>query len=80
VTTSARVTVKWDLKALPNYVDKAERKRREAGLCIKCRNSGHTIKDCKVGWKVPTIKEEKAKCPNLDKGTQGWHLRLYNAI
>jgi hypothetical protein len=62
VTTSAPVTVKRDLKALPNYVDEAERKRRrDVGLCIKCGNSGHNIKDCKVGWRVPKAKEEKAK-------------------
>jgi hypothetical protein len=62
VTTPAPVTIKRDLKALPNYVDENERKRRkDAGLCIKCGNSGHTIKDCKVGWKVPKAKEEKAK-------------------
>jgi hypothetical protein len=62
VTTSAPVTVKRDLKALPNYVDETEHKRRkEAGLCIECRNPGHTIKDCKVGWKVPKAKEEKVK-------------------
>jgi hypothetical protein len=46
-STNTTVTVKRDLKALPNYVDETERKRRkEAGLCIKCGNSGHTIKDC----------------------------------
>jgi hypothetical protein len=63
VTTLTPVTVKRDLKALPNYIDEAERKRRrEAGLCIQCGNSGHTIKDCRVGWKVPAkAKEEKGK-------------------
>jgi hypothetical protein len=62
VTTSAPVTVKQDLKTLPNYVDEAERKRRrDTGLCIKCGNSGHAIKECKVGWKGPKAKEEKAK-------------------
>jgi hypothetical protein len=62
VTTPAPVTIKRDPKALPNYVDEAERKRRrEAGLCIKCRATGHTIKDCKVGWKPAKAKEEKGK-------------------
>jgi hypothetical protein len=62
VTTSVPVLVKRDLKALPNYVDEVERKRRkEAGLCIKCGNAGHSIKECKVGWKVPKSQEEKAK-------------------
>jgi hypothetical protein len=43
-------------------VDEAERKRRrEAGLCIKCGTAGHTIKDCKVGWKPAKVKEEKGK-------------------
>jgi hypothetical protein len=61
-STNTMVTVKRDIKALPNYVDETERKRRrEAGLCIKCGNSGHTIKDCWVGWKVPKAKEEKGK-------------------
>jgi hypothetical protein len=50
ITTPMPVTVKRDPKALPNYVDEAERKRRrESGLCIKCGAAGHTIKDCKVG-------------------------------
>jgi hypothetical protein len=62
VNILAPVTVKRDLKALPNYVDEVKRKRRkEAGLCIKCGNWGHTIKDCRVGWKVPKTKEEKVK-------------------
>jgi hypothetical protein len=62
VTTSSPVTVKRDPKALPNYVDETERKRRrEAGLCIKCGTAGHTIKDCKMGWKPAKVKEEKGK-------------------
>jgi hypothetical protein len=62
VTTPATVTVKRDIKTLPNYVNETERKwRREAGLCIKCGNPGHTIKDCKVGWKPAQVKEEKGK-------------------
>jgi hypothetical protein len=62
VTAPATMTVKRDPKALPNYVDEAERKRRrEGGLCIKCGATGHTIKDCKVGWKPAKVKEEKGK-------------------
>jgi hypothetical protein len=62
VTTPATVTVKREVKSLPNYVDETERKRRrEAGLCIKCGNTGHTIKDCKVGWKPVKGKEEVGK-------------------
>jgi hypothetical protein len=62
VTNPATVTIKRDIKTSPNYVDKTERKRRqEAGLCIKCGATGHTIKECKVGWKPAKIKEEKGK-------------------
>jgi hypothetical protein len=62
VTAPTTVTVKREVKSLPNYVDEAERKRRrEAGLCIKCGNTGHTIKDCKVGWKPAKGKEEIGK-------------------
>jgi hypothetical protein len=62
VTTPATVTVKRDIKTSPNYVDETERKRRrEAGLCIKCGNPGHTIKDCKVGWKPAKTREENGK-------------------
>jgi hypothetical protein len=67
-STNTMVTVKRDIKTLPNYVDETERKRRrEAGLCIKCGNSGHTIKDCRVGWKVPKAKEEKGKIAEEEK-------------
>jgi hypothetical protein len=37
------------------------KRRREAGLCIKCDATGHTIKDCKIGWKPAKVKEEKGK-------------------
>jgi hypothetical protein len=70
-STNTMVTVKRDIKALPNYVDETERKRRrEAGLCIKCGNSGHTIKDCRVGWKVPKAKEEKGKVAEEEKSEE----------
>jgi hypothetical protein len=82
VTTPTTVTIKKDPKALPNYVDEVERKwRREGGLCIKCGASGHTIKDCKVGWKPAKAKEEKGKVTEeeekseLDLGKEwGWVL------
>jgi hypothetical protein len=62
VTTPSTVTIKKDIKTLPNYIDKVERKRRrEGGLCIKCGAMGHTLKDCKVGWKPAEVKEEKGK-------------------
>jgi hypothetical protein len=71
ISTPAAVTVKRDVKALPNYVDKTERKRRrEAGLCIKCGLTGHTIKDCKVGWKPPKAKEEKGKAAEEEKSDE----------
>jgi hypothetical protein len=71
VSTPAAVTVKRDVKALPNYVDETERKRRrEAGLCIKCGLTGHTIKDCKVGWKPPKAKEEKGKIAEEEKSEE----------
>jgi hypothetical protein len=70
-STNTTVMVKRDIKALPNYVDETERKRRrEAGLCIKCGNSGHTIKDCRVGWKVPKAKEEKGKIAEEEKSEE----------
>jgi hypothetical protein len=54
--------VKKDPKSLPNYVEESElKRRREGGLCIKCGAAGHTIKDCKVGWKPAKVKEEKGK-------------------
>jgi hypothetical protein len=78
------VTVKRDPKALPNYVDETERKqRREGGLCIKCGASGHTIKDCKVGWKPTQVKdakgkvaEEEVKSEDSDSGTECSRLLL----
>jgi hypothetical protein len=69
---AATLTVKRDPKALPNYVDEAERKRRrEGGLCIKCGASGHTIKDCKVGWKPAKAKEEKGKVAEEEEKSEG---------
>jgi hypothetical protein len=71
ISTPAAATVKRDVKALPNYVDEAERKRRrEAGLCIKCGLAGHTIKDCKVGWKPAKAKEEKGKIGEEEKSEE----------
>jgi hypothetical protein len=71
ISTPAAVTVKRDVKALPNYVDETERKRRrEAGLCIKCGLAGHTIKDCKVGWKPAKAKEEKGKIVEEEKSEE----------
>ncbi|QRW26329.1 Retrotransposon-derived protein PEG10 [Rhizoctonia solani] len=52
-TTTTRVRLSED----PNYVTPEERDRRRAlGLCVKCSQKGHGIKQCPNGWKA-TIKE-----------------------
>ncbi|KAF8693024.1 hypothetical protein RHS03_08515, partial [Rhizoctonia solani] len=52
-TTTTRVRLSKD----PNYVTPEERDRRRAsGLCVKCGQKGHGIKQCPNGWKA-TIKE-----------------------
>ncbi|KAF8698922.1 hypothetical protein RHS03_07489, partial [Rhizoctonia solani] len=52
-TTTTRVCLSED----PNYVTPEERDRRRAsGLCVKCGQKGHGIKQCPNGWKA-TIKE-----------------------
>ncbi|KAF8748751.1 hypothetical protein RHS01_10605 [Rhizoctonia solani] len=52
-TTTTRVCLSED----PNYVTPEERDRcRASGLCVKCGQKGHGIKQCPNGWKA-TIKE-----------------------
>ncbi|KAF8756476.1 Retrotransposon gag protein [Rhizoctonia solani] len=52
-TTTTRVRLSED----PNYVTPEERDcRRASGLCVKCGQKGHGIKQCPNGWKA-TIKE-----------------------
>ncbi|QRW15688.1 Retrotransposon-derived protein PEG10 [Rhizoctonia solani] len=52
-TTTQRVRLLED----PNYVTPEERDRcRASGLCVKCGQMGHSIKQCPNGWKA-TIKE-----------------------
>ncbi|KAF8761890.1 hypothetical protein RHS01_00314 [Rhizoctonia solani] len=52
-TTTTRVRLSKD----PNYVTPEERDcRRASGLCVKCGQKGHGIKQCPNGWKA-TIKE-----------------------
>ncbi|QRW23550.1 Retrotransposon-derived protein PEG10 [Rhizoctonia solani] len=52
-TTTQRVRLLED----PNYVTPEERDRcRTSGLCVKCGQKGHGIKQCPNGWKA-TIKE-----------------------
>ncbi|QRW25579.1 Retrotransposable element Tf2 protein [Rhizoctonia solani] len=61
-STTQRVRLLED----PNYVTPEERDRRCAsGLCVKCGQKGHGIKQCPNGWKA-TIKEV-AKPPTQKK-------------
>ncbi|KAF8752547.1 hypothetical protein RHS01_07620 [Rhizoctonia solani] len=56
-TTSTTTTQQVCLSEDPNYVTPEERDRRRAsGLCVKCGQKGHGIKQCPNGWKA-TIKE-----------------------
>ncbi|QRW26589.1 Retrotransposon-derived protein PEG10 [Rhizoctonia solani] len=52
VATSTTTTRVW-LSEDPNYVTPEERDRRCAsGLCVKCGQKGHGIKQCPNGWKA----------------------------
>ncbi|QRW20371.1 Retrotransposon-derived protein PEG10 [Rhizoctonia solani] len=63
-TTTTRVRLSED----PNYVTPEERDRRRAsGLCVKCGQKGHGIKQCPSGWKA-TIKEEAKVAEVSDLG------------
>ncbi|QRW22074.1 Retrotransposable element Tf2 protein [Rhizoctonia solani] len=66
-TTSTTTTQRVRLSEDPNYVTPEERDRRRAsGLCVKCGQKGHGIKQCPNGWKA-TIKETaKPLAPKLD--------------
>ncbi|KAF8698564.1 hypothetical protein RHS03_07524, partial [Rhizoctonia solani] len=56
-STSTTTTQRVRLSEDPNYVTLEERDRRRAlGLCVKCGQKGHGIKQCPNGWKA-TIKE-----------------------
>ncbi|KAF8749452.1 hypothetical protein RHS01_10079 [Rhizoctonia solani] len=56
-TTTSTTTTRVRLSEDPNYVTPEERDRRRAsGLCVKCGQKGHGIKQCPNGWKA-TIKE-----------------------
>ncbi|GAB1528001.1 hypothetical protein RhiTH_011190 [Rhizoctonia solani] len=56
-TSSTTTTHRVHLPKDPNYVTPEERDHCcEAGLCIKCRQKGHGIKQCPNGWKA-LIKE-----------------------
>ncbi|KAF8751480.1 hypothetical protein RHS01_08150 [Rhizoctonia solani] len=56
-TTSTTTTQRVRLSEDPNYVTPEERDCHHAsGLCVKCGQKGHGIKQCPNGWKA-TIKE-----------------------
>ncbi|QRW26190.1 Retrotransposon-derived protein PEG10 [Rhizoctonia solani] len=56
-TTSTTTTQRVCLLEDPNYLTLEERDcRRASGLCVKCGQKGHGIKQCPNGWKA-TIKE-----------------------
>ncbi|KAF8687111.1 hypothetical protein RHS03_09992, partial [Rhizoctonia solani] len=58
VATTSTTTTQWVcLSEDPNYVTPEERDRhRASGLCVKCGQKGHGIKQCPNRWKA-TIKE-----------------------
>ncbi|QRW23771.1 Retrotransposon-derived protein PEG10 [Rhizoctonia solani] len=63
-TTTTRVRLSED----PNYVTPEERDRRRAsGLCVKCGQKGHGIKQCPNGWKA-TIKEVAKVAEDVESG------------
>ncbi|QRW20744.1 Retrotransposon-derived protein PEG10 [Rhizoctonia solani] len=56
-TTSSTTTTRVCLSEDPNYVTPEERDCcRASGLCVKCGQKGHGIKQCPNGWRA-TIKE-----------------------
>ncbi|QRW26687.1 Retrotransposable element Tf2 protein [Rhizoctonia solani] len=67
VATTTTTTTRVQLSKDPNYVTPEERDcRRASGLCVKCGQKGHGIKQCPNGWKA-TIKEVvKPLTPKLD--------------
>ncbi|KAF8751760.1 Retrotransposon gag protein [Rhizoctonia solani] len=57
VATTTTTTQRVRLSEDPNYVTPEERDHcRASGLCVKCGQKGHGIKQCPNGWKA-TIKE-----------------------
>ncbi|QRW20574.1 Retrotransposon-derived protein PEG10 [Rhizoctonia solani] len=52
-TATTSTTQRVRLSEDPNYVTPEERDRRRAsGLCVKCGQKGHGIKQCRNGWKA----------------------------
>ncbi|KAF8750875.1 hypothetical protein RHS01_08951 [Rhizoctonia solani] len=71
-TTTQRVCLSED----PNYVTPEERDRRRAsGLCVKCGQKGHGIKQCPNGWKA-TIKE----AAKVGETGRIWHQVLLTVL
>ncbi|KAF8694002.1 hypothetical protein RHS03_08253, partial [Rhizoctonia solani] len=63
-TTTTRVRLSKD----PNYVTPEERDRRRAsGLCVKCGQKGHGIKQCPNGWKATPKETAKVAQDKLEK-------------
>ncbi|QRW17320.1 Retrotransposable element Tf2 protein [Rhizoctonia solani] len=62
-TTTTRVRLSKD----PNYVTPEERDCcRASGLCVKCGQKGHGIKQCPNGWKATVKEVAKPPTPKLD--------------
>ncbi|KAF8759765.1 Retrotransposon-derived protein PEG10 [Rhizoctonia solani] len=67
-TTSTTTTQQVRLSEDPNYVTPEERDcRRASGLCVKCGQKGHGIKQCPNGWKA-TIKEVVKVAEDVELG------------
>ncbi|QRW20575.1 Retrotransposable element Tf2 protein [Rhizoctonia solani] len=67
-TTSTTTTQRVRLSEDPNYVTPEERDcRRASGLCVKCGQKGHSIKQCPNGWKA-TIKEVAKVAEDVELG------------
>ncbi|KAF8749324.1 hypothetical protein RHS01_10132 [Rhizoctonia solani] len=75
-TTSSTTTTRVRLSKDPNYVTPEERDRRRAsGLCVKCGQKGHGIKQCPNGWKATP--KETAKVAQ-DKSEKDEDVRWYH--
>ncbi|KAF8756697.1 hypothetical protein RHS01_04274 [Rhizoctonia solani] len=80
-TTTSTTTTRVCLSEDPNYVTPEERDRcRASGLCVKCGQKGHGIKQCPNGWKA-TIKENaKVGQDKLEKELQQKPLLFIDII
>ncbi|QRW17312.1 Retrotransposon-derived protein PEG10 [Rhizoctonia solani] len=67
-TTSTTTTQRVRLSEDPNYVTPEERDcRRTSGLCVKCGQKGHGIKQCPNGWKATPKETAKVAQDELEK-------------